>query len=98
MKRIFENYSCNKAIKMYDKFNKILRIETTVNNVSFFKHYRTVEHRDGTTSQQQASVKKNIFSLTALTDIMKAANSRYLAFISAIEDRTVGKNKLQKKR
>jgi len=84
------------SIKMYDKFNKILRIETTVNNVSFFKHYRTVEHRDGTTSQQQASVKKNIFSLTALTDIMKAANSRYLAFISAIEDRTVGKNKLQK--
>jgi hypothetical protein len=31
------------SIKMYDKFNKILRIETTVNDVSFFKHYRTVE-------------------------------------------------------
>ena len=84
------------SIKMYDKFNKILRIETTVNDVSFFKHYRTVEHRDGTTSQQQASVKKNIFSLTALTSIMMAANSRYLSFISAIEDNTVGKKKLQK--
>jgi hypothetical protein len=84
------------SIKMYDKFNKILRIETTVNDVSFFKHYRTVEHRDGTTSQQQAPVKKNIFSLTALTGIMLAANKRYLNFISAIEDHSVGKKKLQK--
>jgi hypothetical protein len=32
---------------MYDKFSLILRIETTVNDVSFFKHYREVEHRDG---------------------------------------------------
>jgi hypothetical protein len=90
-------HSMGKAsIKMYDKFNKILRIETTVNDVSFFKHYRTVEHRDGTTSQEQAPVKKNIFSLTALTEIMLAANTRYLAFISAIEDKTVGKKKLHK--
>jgi len=84
------------SIKMYDKFNKILRIETTVNDVSFFKHYRTVEHRDGTTSQHQASVKKNIFSLSVLSGIMKAANSRYLEFISAIQDNTVGKQKLKK--
>ncbi|MEJ7739962.1 MAG: hypothetical protein WKF97_21280 [Chitinophagaceae bacterium] len=84
------------SIKMYDKFNKILRIETTVNDVSFFKHYRTVEHRDGTTSQQQASVKKNIFSLPAIADLMKAANGRYLEFISAIEDQTIGKKKLEK--
>lgn len=84
------------SIKMYDKFNKILRIETTVNDVSFFKHYRTVEHRDGTTSQHQASVKKNIFSLSILSGIMKAANSRYLEFISAIEDNSIGKQKLQK--
>ena len=84
------------SIKMYDKFNKILRIETTVNDVSFFKHYRTVEHRDGTTSQQQAPVKKNIFSLSALSEIMLASNTRYIAFISAIEDNSVGKKKLQK--
>lgn len=84
------------SIKMYDKYNKILRIETTVNDVSFFKHYRTVEHRDGTTSQQQASVKKNIFSLMVLAAILLAANTRYLAFISAIEDNTVAKKKLYK--
>jgi hypothetical protein len=84
------------SIKMYDKFNKILRIETTVNDVSFFKHYRTVEHRDGTTSQQQAALKKNIFSLPILCVLMKSANGRYLEFISAIEDHTIGKKKLEK--
>ena len=84
------------SIKMYDKFNKILRIETTVNDVSFFKHYRTVEHRDGSTSQEQASMKKNIFSLPILSELMRAANGRYLEFISAIEDHTIGKKKLEK--
>lgn len=73
------------SIKMYDKYSKILRIETTVNNVSQFKHYRTVEHRDGTTSQKQASVKKNIYSLEPLIDLLGASNMRYIEFISAIE-------------
>src|SRR5439155_12020277 len=35
------------AIKLYDKQALVLRIETTVNDVSFFRHHRTVEHRDG---------------------------------------------------
>ncbi len=35
------------SIKLYDKFGLILRIETTVNDPAFFKHYREVEHRDG---------------------------------------------------
>ena len=50
------------SIKMYDKFSLILRIETTVNNVSFFKHYRKVEHRDGTESRKLAPMKKGIDS------------------------------------
>jgi hypothetical protein len=41
------------SIKMYDKFRLILRIETTVVNVSFFKHYREVE--PGTREAGQAS-------------------------------------------
>src|SRR4029077_15105880 len=36
------------SLKLYDKFSLILRIETTVNDLTFFKHYREVEHRDGT--------------------------------------------------
>lgn len=37
------------SIKMYDKFGRVLRIETTTNDVSFFKHHRNVEQRDGST-------------------------------------------------
>ena len=84
------------SIKMYDKFSKVLRIETTVNDVTQFKHYRSVEHRDGTTSQQQAPVKKNIYSLAPLTEILTASNRRYLEFISAIEDNNVGNHRLKK--
>src|SRR5271165_1135259 len=51
------------SIKMYDKFQLILRIETTVVNVSFFKHYREVEHQDGARSMAWAEMKKSIYSL-----------------------------------
>ncbi len=54
------------SIKMYDKFHLILRIETTVVNVSFFKHYREVEHQDGTRSMAWAEMKKSIYSLAPL--------------------------------
>jgi hypothetical protein len=84
------------SIKMYDKFGLILRIETTVNDVSFFKHYRLVEHHDGTESKKLAQMKKGIYSLTALQQLLFAANHRYLEFISAIDDPTVGISKLEK--
>ena len=46
------------SIKMYDKFGQILRIETTTNDVSFFKHHRKVEHRDGLPTRELAAVKR----------------------------------------
>jgi hypothetical protein len=33
--------------KRYDKFGRTLRIETTARDVSFFRHYREVEQRNG---------------------------------------------------
>ena len=83
------------SIKMYDKYQKILRIETTTNDVSFFQHYRTVEHRDGTTTQKYASMKKNIYSLKPLKKNLKASNKRYLEFISAFKLNTDGREKLE---
>jgi hypothetical protein len=74
------------AIKMYDKHGLVLRIETTVNNVSFFKHHRRVEHRDGTSEIQLAPLQKNIYSLNVLAELMAASNRRYIDFISAIDD------------
>ncbi len=74
------------SIKMYDKFGSILRIETTVNDVSFFRHYRTVEQRDGTTVTKWAAMKKSIYSLPALREALQAANRRYLEFLSTLDD------------
>lgn len=82
------------SIKMYDKFNQVLRIETTVNDVSFFLQYRRVYHRDGSTSKQFAKLKKTIYSLAPLAETLHAVNNRYLKFISAIDTPEVGVDKL----
>jgi len=84
------------SIKMYDKFSKILRIETTTNDISYFKHYREVVHRNGTTSHEIASLKKNIYSLTFLADNLGDSNKRYLEFISAFDNKEVGRKRLEK--
>lgn len=84
------------SIKMYDKHGLVLRIESTVNDVSFFKHYRKVEHRDGKQTHELATMKKGVYSLTPLRGLLHAANQRYLQFISAIDDMTVGVKKLHK--
>lgn len=51
------------AIKMYDKFSFILHNETTINNVSFFKHYIQVQHDSGTATTKWAEMKEIICSL-----------------------------------
>jgi hypothetical protein len=78
------------SIKMYDKFGQILRIETTTNDVSFFKHHRKVEHRDRPATRELAPVKKSIYSLIDLREILFGCNCRYLAHLSAIDDFSAG--------
>jgi len=78
------------AIKMYDKFHCILRIETLVNKVAFFKQYRQVQHRDGSITMHWAPMKKTLHSLPALREVLFAANQRYLKFISSIATPEVG--------
>jgi len=46
------------SIKLRNAFGLILRIETTVNDPTFFKHYREVEHRDGSKETKWASRQK----------------------------------------
>jgi hypothetical protein len=84
------------SIKMYDKLALALRIETTANDVSFFKHYRQVEHRNGTRTLKLAQMKKGVYSLSPLRKLLFAANHRYIKFISAIDDITVGISTLNK--
>ena len=70
------------------------RIEVTVNDVSFFTQHRTVQHRDGTEEVKDAPMKKSIYSLPALRELLVAANQRYVKFISAIETPHVGVQRL----
>ncbi|GAC1667559.1 MAG: hypothetical protein PVS2B1_25660 [Candidatus Dormibacteraceae bacterium] len=80
----------NASIKMYDKFGQILRIETTTNDVSFFKHHRKVEHRQGPPTRGLAAVKKSIYSLIDLREILFGCNRRYLEHLSALDDFSAG--------
>jgi hypothetical protein len=93
------------SIKMYDKSGIVLRIETTANDVSFFKHHRKVasvsmrlahanetrgEHRDRPPTRELAPVKKSIYSLIDLREILLGCNRRYLTHLSALDDFSAG--------
>ncbi len=86
----------NTGVKMYDKFGRVLRLETTTNDVSFFKHHRKVEHKDGRTSRELAALKKTIYSLIDLRQILAGCNRRYLEFLSALDDHAGGERDLAK--
>ena len=82
------------GVKMYDKFGRVLRLETTTNDVSFFKHHRKVEHQDGHSTRELAPLKKTIYSLIDLREILLGCNRRYLEFLSAMEDSSSGERDL----
>ena len=84
------------SLKLYDKAGLILRIECTTNDVSFFKHHRWVEHRDGEQTWKLAALKKNIYSLGTLRKLMQAANERYLEFLAAIDNPDAGLKAIDK--
>ncbi len=66
------------SLKLYDKAGLMLRVECTTNDVSFFKHHRGVEQRDGNQTRKLAPLNKSIYSLPTLYKLMLAANNRYL--------------------
>ena len=90
-------HSLGKAtVKMYDKFGRVLRLETMTNNVSFFKHHRKVEHRDGSIEYCLATIKKSIYSLIDLREVLLGCNKRYLEYLSALDDFSAGHRNLEK--
>lgn len=84
------------ALKMYDKFGQVLRIETVANDVTFFKHHRRVEHRDGTWEMKRAPMRKTIYSMPPLAGLMQDSNWRYVAFLSALDDASAGPKHLDR--
>jgi hypothetical protein len=84
------------SVKLYDKHGRVLRIETTCNDTTFFKHYRTVEHRDGTREKKFAPMQKSIYSLGPLVETLSCVNRRYLKFISELSDSSAGVDDVRK--
>lgn len=84
------------GVKVYDKFSRVLRVETTANDVSFFKHHRRVEHKGAAATRELAPLKKSIYSLIDLREILLGCNQRYLAFLSSLDDPSAGERDLQR--
>jgi hypothetical protein len=84
------------SIKIYDKFRKILRIETTTNDVRDFKIFRRVNHRDGTSEMKNTSASKAFIYLNHIAEKLAQANNRYIQYISAFTNHTLGRKKLAK--
>ena len=84
------------SIKMYDKGGRVLRIEATSNDISFFRHYRKVVSRDGRQEYKMAPLKKSIYSLSDVVEHLSAACGRYLDFIGTLEDDTPQRQDLDK--
>ena len=64
--------------------------------MSFFKHHRRVEHKGEAATRELAPLKKSIYSLIDLREILLGCNQRYLAFLSSLEDASAGERDLQR--
>jgi hypothetical protein len=76
------------SLKMYDKGGRVLRIEATSNDITFFRHYRKIVSRDGREEYKVAPLKKCIYSLSDVVELLSQACGRYLDFIGTLEDHT----------
>jgi hypothetical protein len=84
------------AIKLYDKFGQVARVERTANDVTCFSHHRTVKHPDGASEFKLAHVLKSSYCPPVLRDLLGAATQRYLDFLADIEDPRPGLRALEK--
>ena len=73
-------------LKMYDKFGRILRVETVINRPREFSVYRTRQHRDGSTSSGWFPMNKDVGSLIHYQEQALACNRRYLDALAVVED------------
>lgn len=73
-------------LKMYDKFGRILRIETVINDAKEFWVYRTRRHRDGTSSAGYYPMTKSVESLVDYQEQALACSRRYLDALAVVDD------------
>src|SRR3954449_12772221 len=75
-------------LKMYDKFGRILRVETVINSPKEFWVYRTQHHHDGTSSVGYYPMTKSVASLVDYQEQSLACNRRYLDELAVVDDPT----------
>jgi hypothetical protein len=74
------------SIKLYDKFARLLRVETTFNHLADFNVRRPVfSPRSGSTTSRFAPMRKAIEFLPQVLEIGRRANRRYLDALAAVE-------------
>ena len=73
------------SIKMYDKQGSVLRVETTINDASDFRVYRSSE-AGGPKSLRV--LRKGVVDLPRRAEVSQSANRRYLESLAAVETPT----------
>jgi len=73
------------AIKMYDKQQSVLRVETTINDAREWKVYRRAEG-DPDSPKRWRPLRKGVADLYRRAQLSQAANERYLEKLAAVDD------------
>lgn len=66
------------SVKLYDKGPNILRCETTCNDITKLKGFRTITHKNGDKSKKVARLSKHISSLETFVGIARLVNHRLI--------------------
>ncbi|MCI0446258.1 hypothetical protein L0244_29860 [bacterium] len=75
------------SVKAYDKFQKILRVETTINNPRDFRIFRPLEnHPDKMLAWQK--LRQGVADLHRRAEISQASNERYLQALAHLNSST----------
>lgn len=72
------------SVKMYDKQQSVLRVETTINNPRQMHVYRASE-KDPTGPKSYQKLRKGVADLHRRTEISQKCNERYLEALAAVD-------------
>lgn len=75
------------SIKMYDKASSVLRVETTINDPSAFKVYRSKEGEPSGPKDWRV-LRSGVSDVHRRAQVSQSANERYAAGLAAVEQRS----------
>jgi hypothetical protein len=73
------------SVKMYDKQESVLRVETTINDPREMKVYRSVEG-DSSGPKRWLRLRKGVADLHRRAEVSQASNTRYLDALATVDD------------